>query len=67
MSERARLGWSELPRSALRNGAACAAGGARIMLLAGEDRRTGEPRQALPQAASDDAAPSAPRPEDAPR
>jgi hypothetical protein len=44
MREKAKLHWAEFPRHALRRGAACEAGGARIMLLTG-DAPDAEPLQ----------------------
>jgi len=43
MTARTKLAWADIPRQSLRQGLACGAGGARIMLLMGEDRRCATP------------------------
>jgi hypothetical protein len=40
MQGRTKLGWADIPRQSLRKGLACGEGGARIMLLMGDDRHT---------------------------
>jgi hypothetical protein len=61
-SGRAKLRWAELPRHALRNGAACRAGGARIMLLTDDDRGADRPPQAADAGARPDPAHEAGKP-----
>jgi len=46
MDPRKKLGWGDIPRQSLRKGLACGEGGARIMLLMDEDRRSAAPRSA---------------------
>jgi hypothetical protein len=43
MNARTKLAWVDIPRQSLRQGLACGEGGARIMLLMGEDRRSAKP------------------------
>jgi len=43
MTGRIKLRWTEFPQHSLRSGLACHAGGARVVLLTGDDRKVAEP------------------------